>query len=133
MLRRTAFTIALVVISIGLTALRSAAADKPLVHSLFADHMVLQRDLAAPVWGWAEPGCEIRVTLAGKNATARADNSGRWQVELGPFSAGGPHTLRMEGPQTAGIRCVGKYPQITTWINGLKVCHFNGETCTLPG
>ncbi len=30
------------------------------------------------------------------------------------------------------IRCVGKYPQITTWINGLKVCHWNGETCPLP-
>ena len=22
----------------------------------FSDHMVLQRDIAAPVWGWAEPG-----------------------------------------------------------------------------
>jgi hypothetical protein len=30
------------------------------------------------------------------------------------------------------VRCVGKYPQITTWINDLKVCHFNGETCPLP-
>jgi hypothetical protein len=34
---------------------------------------------------------------------------------------------------TARIRCVGKYPQITTWINGLKICHFDGETCALPG
>lgn len=33
---------------------------------------------------------------------------------------------------TARIRCQGKYPQITTWVNGLKVCQFNGETCTLP-
>ena len=33
---------------------------------------------------------------------------------------------------TAKIRCVGKYPQITTWINGTKVCHWNGETCPLP-
>ncbi|MBI1312089.1 DUF1080 domain-containing protein [bacterium] len=34
---------------------------------------------------------------------------------------------------TARIRCVGKYPQITTWINGVRLCHFNGETSTLPG
>lgn len=34
---------------------------------------------------------------------------------------------------TARIRCVGKYPKITTWINGQKVCHFNGDTCTHPG
>jgi hypothetical protein len=32
----------------------------------------------------------------------------------------------------ARIRCVGKFPQITTWINDLKVCHWNGETCPLP-
>ncbi len=30
------------------------------------------------------------------------------------------------------VRCTGKYPQITTWVNDLKVCHFNGETCPLP-
>ena len=34
---------------------------------------------------------------------------------------------------TAKIRCIGKYPQITTWINGVKVCHFDGEDSTLPG
>jgi Domain of Unknown Function (DUF1080) len=31
------------------------------------------------------------------------------------------------------ILCKGKYPQITTWVNDLKVCHWNGETCPLPG
>jgi hypothetical protein len=34
---------------------------------------------------------------------------------------------------TARIRCVGRHPQITTWINGLKVCHWDAQTCTLPG
>ncbi|HEO71679.1 MAG TPA: DUF1080 domain-containing protein, partial [Candidatus Hydrogenedentes bacterium] len=33
---------------------------------------------------------------------------------------------------TACIRCVGKYPQITVWINDVKICHWNGETCALP-
>jgi hypothetical protein len=33
---------------------------------------------------------------------------------------------------SARIQCVGKYPQITTWLNDLKVCHWNGETCPLP-
>jgi hypothetical protein len=39
---------------------------------------------------------------------------------------------RMKGWNRGRVRCVGKYPQITTWINDLKVCHWNGETCTLP-
>ena len=29
---------------------------------------------------------------------------------------------------TAKVRVVGKYPRITTWINGLKVCDFDGAT-----
>lgn len=33
---------------------------------------------------------------------------------------------------SARIRCVGAHPRITVWINGLEVCRFNGETCTLP-
>lgn len=31
------------------------------------------------------------------------------------------------------IRCAGKYPRVTTTINGLEACHWNGATCTLPG
>ncbi len=31
------------------------------------------------------------------------------------------------------IQCVGKYPTVRTWINGLAVCHFDGASCTLPG
>lgn len=33
---------------------------------------------------------------------------------------------------TARIRCTGKYPQITTWINGVRMCHFDGGKSTLP-
>lgn len=106
MRRRSLLAIVLALPVLGLAAVRLDAADKPLVHPLFADHMVLQRELPAPVWGWAEPGCEIRVSLAGKTAAGRADNSGRWQVRLGPYSAGGPHTLRVEGPQTVVIQDV---------------------------
>lgn len=39
---------------------------------------------------------------------------------------------RLNDWNTARVRCAGKYPQITTWINDLKVCHWNGETCSLP-
>ena len=32
----------------------------------------------------------------------------------------------------ARIRCEGKYPTVTVWINGTRICRFNGQTCTLP-
>ena len=33
----------------------------------------------------------------------------------------------------ARIRCVGKYPKITTWLNGLQICLFDGDSSPLPG
>lgn len=33
---------------------------------------------------------------------------------------------------TLRIRCTGKYPQITTWINGTLIAKFNGETSKSP-
>ncbi len=40
----------------GVTFSTAAAADLPLLHPLFSDHAVLQRDAKVPVWGWTEPG-----------------------------------------------------------------------------
>lgn len=49
----------------------------------FQDHAVLQRDRPLPVWGWARPGDQIRVTLgAGEEVSTRAGGDGRWQVTL---------------------------------------------------
>ncbi len=52
--------------------------------ALFADHMVLQRDRPLPVWGWAEPGERVRVTLGSESVEGVADADGRWQVTLRP-------------------------------------------------
>jgi len=35
---------------------------------------------------------------------------------------------RVNDWNTARVRCVGKYPRITTWLNGQKVCEFDGST-----
>lgn len=64
-----------------------------LLHPMFRDHAVLQRDRPVAIWGRAASGDEVTVTLAGATATARADASGRWAATLPPMGAGGPHTL----------------------------------------
>ena len=48
---------------------------RPFLHPLFSDHVVLQRDVPVPVWGWAEPGQRIKVAFAGQSVetTAGAD------------------------------------------------------------
>ena len=63
--------------------------------SLFADHMVLQRNKPIPVWGWAEPGEQVVVKLEGQEGTATADADGRWKVAIGPMAAGGPYIMNV--------------------------------------
>jgi hypothetical protein len=60
------------------------------VADVFSDHMVFQRDLPIPVWGWTQPGQTVTVAFAGKKASAVAASEGRWQAVLAPLPAGGP-------------------------------------------
>jgi len=57
--------------------------------ALFSDHMVLQRGIAVPVWGWAGAGDRITVRFAGQSRSARADRTGKWQVSLASLKASG--------------------------------------------
>ncbi len=58
------------------------------LHPLFGEHMVIQRDRPAKVWGKAEPGAAVSVTLTLANgktaeATATADaKTGEFRAEL---------------------------------------------------
>ena len=53
----------------------------------FGSHMVLQRDKPVPVFGWAVPGENVKVTFAGQEHTAIADTHGRWLITLERMSA----------------------------------------------
>lgn len=62
------------------------AADMKL-SGLFTDHMVLQRDQAVPVWGWAKPGEQVTVEFAAQKKSAQANADGKWMVKLDPLKA----------------------------------------------
>ena len=49
---------------------------------IFGDHMVLQQGQEIPVWGWAEPGSTVRVSLEGQSTTTQADAAGEWVARL---------------------------------------------------
>ncbi|WP_212561419.1 sialate O-acetylesterase [Stenotrophomonas sp. PE591] len=66
-----------------------------LLHPLFRDHAVLQRDRPIAVWGHAGPGQPVSVTFAGQAVSTRADAAGGWKATLPPVAAGGPHTLEV--------------------------------------
>lgn len=70
------------------------------VPSIFADSMVIQRDQPVRVWGWADPGSKVTVSLADGTQSATADTDGRWSLQLPKLDAGGPHTLTISGDGT---------------------------------
>jgi sialate O-acetylesterase len=81
---------------LGLAGALSASAEVRLPH-VFSEHMVLQRDVPIPVWGWAEPGETVTVQLGQATAKATADAQGKWRVTLPKQPAGGPLTLVVSG------------------------------------
>jgi sialate O-acetylesterase len=71
--------------------------------ALFSDHAVLQRDRPVPVWGWADAGEKIVVSIPNQEHSAVADGNGRWQVVLNPMSAGGAFTMNIVGKNRLSI------------------------------
>ena len=78
----------------------TARADVSL-NNMFGDHMVLQQGIKNKVWGKADPGEAVTVTLGGQLKSATAGADGAWHVFLDPvMEYGGPHTLTVKGKNT---------------------------------
>ena len=60
---------------------------------MFQNGMVLQRNKPIPVWGHADAGEDITVTLNKKKVQTTAGSDGRWRVDLPQMKAGGPYEL----------------------------------------
>lgn len=74
--------------------------------AVIGDNMVLQQGKKVAIWGAADPGSRVTVSVAGQDATGTADRAGRWKVELGPLSAGGPYDMTIHGAETVTVRNV---------------------------
>lgn len=74
--------------------------------SLFANHMVIQRNQPVHVWGFAAPGELVTVTFRGEERSAAADSLGRWSVAMTPGAAGGPFVLTVRASNTIKLKDV---------------------------
>lgn len=81
---------------IWLAASNAVRADVRLP-AVFSDHMVLQRDAKVAIWGWADVGEEVFVSIAGQTRSTKTDAGGKWRVQLHNLAAPGPHTLSIKG------------------------------------
>lgn len=57
--------------------------------SVFNSHMVLQREMPIPVWGWADAGEKVTVSIGEATVSATVDGSGKWKASLPAMKADG--------------------------------------------
>lgn len=75
---------------------------------VFADHMVLQRNAALPVWGWGTPGKTVSVSFAGEKREAPVNEFGKWSLVLPELKANavGENLVVTEGADSITLRDV---------------------------
>ena len=75
--------------------------------SVFSEHMVLQQQQKIRIWGWADAGEAVSVAIGSNTASAKADDSGRWQVDLASMTGSNtPVTISVKGNNTVEIKDV---------------------------
>ncbi|MDR1146460.1 MAG: hypothetical protein LBK71_10045 [Verrucomicrobiales bacterium] len=72
---------------------------------VFSDHLVLQREMPAPVWGTADAGATVSVSFAGHTVSGTADDAGQWSVKLPALAAdsAGQQLTVSDGKQTRTV------------------------------
>lgn len=97
----------LIALALCLSSTSSLIAELSLPH-FFSDHMVLQRERPAAIWGKASPKTEIKVSFKGESATAKADKDGHWKVEIetGKADANGAELTIQAGDEKRVIKDV---------------------------
>src|SRR5262245_27897365 len=91
------------VLAIGTTDTVRANVKLP---AIFTDHMVLQQGQKDRVWGWADAGETVKVTIANQSHETKAAGDGKWMVTLDPLPIGGPHTLAVMGKNKLEVQDV---------------------------
>ena len=65
--------------------------------SIVSDGMVLQRDQALQIWGWADAGESVVVSFRGETYQTTTPSTGEWRVTTKPLTAGGPDSMVIQG------------------------------------
>ncbi|MBO7675156.1 MAG: hypothetical protein J6S63_09120 [Atopobiaceae bacterium] len=72
---------------------------------IFANGMVLQRELPVRVWGTATPGSPVRVSVQGRTGSCLADKNGGWECEVAPLVASDGETLEVRSDDESLTLC----------------------------
>ena len=75
--------------------------------SFFGDHMVLQQQTNAAIWGLDNPNTKITVTGSwGEEQITTSNDEGKWKTFLKTPKAGGPYTVKINGSTSVQLENV---------------------------
>jgi sialate O-acetylesterase len=76
--------------------------------SIFTDNMVLQQKAQVPIWGWATPGKNVKVSTSwnGRNYSGKANNTGKWLIKVATPQAGGPYDVSISDGKAIKLKNV---------------------------
>ena len=97
-------TVKVLACGVLLLCLHSAASAEVKLPSVFGNNMVLQQGRPVPVWGWADKGEQVTVTLGTQKQTVRTGEDGRWKVMLAKLSLGKPLEMTVKGSSGNSIK-----------------------------
>ncbi len=83
---------------------------------LFQNGMVLQREKPVTVWGTADPGAAVTVSIQGRSASTVADAQGNWELQLPALEASGSE--RLEAVSKEEKICLEDVAVGEVWIAG---------------
>jgi sialate O-acetylesterase len=76
--------------------------------AVIGDNMVLQQNSEVALWGWGDPGSEIKVSGSWNKDTVKAmiSNQSVWKVKIKTPSAGGPFSVSIKGNEEVVLKNV---------------------------
>jgi sialate O-acetylesterase len=106
--RKASFSGSIVSLILSLALLLASAgatlADVKLP-AVIGDNMVLQQGQKIAIWGWADPGEEVMVSVSWLTMQwgVTADKDGKWTFKMNPPKVGGPYEMTLRGKNTITI------------------------------
>lgn len=73
--------------------------------AVISDHMVLQSGREVAIWGWADAGEAVTVSIAGQTKTGKGGADGRWLIKLDPLKpSSAPLAMTVQASNTIVVK-----------------------------
>ncbi|HUU20284.1 MAG TPA: sialate O-acetylesterase [Sedimentisphaerales bacterium] len=106
--KRVRFSEMMVLIVFGVLLLVNAGAALADIKlpAVISDNMVLQRNKKVSIWGWADPGEEVMVSVSWHRMrwAVTAGDNGKWMFKMNSPKMGGPYEMTISGKNTITLK-----------------------------